>query len=127
MKRLIHLALVAVLFVGVCLLNVQPSHAAETKYRNNADAKLETEFGQKFDLNNTNVRQLRKLPGFYPTLAGKIVRVPYYEKVEDVLNIPGLTERQKQLLQDNLDKFTVTTSADVFVQGAERQNNGIYD
>ena len=127
MKRLINLVLVAVLLLSTVLFNAQPVQAAEAKYRNNADAKLETEFGQKFDLNNTNVRQLRKLPGFYPTLAGKIIRVPYYEKVEDVLKIPGLTERQKQLLEDNLDKFTVTPSADVFVQGAERQNNGIYD
>lgn len=125
MKRLIHLALVAVLFVSVCLLSAQPAQAA--KYRNNADAKLQTEFGQKFDLNNTNVRKLRKLPGFYPVLAGKIVRIPYYETVDDVFKIPNLTEREIQLLEDNIDRFTVTASADVFVQGAERQNNGIYD
>ena len=95
--------------------------------RNQADNMLKTEFGQKIDLNNTNVRGFRKLQGFYPTLATKIVDHAPYQAVEDVLNIPGLSESQKQRLQANLDRFTVVQRADVFTQGDDRLNNGIYD
>ena len=103
-----------------------PILVAEADLRNPADAKLATEFGKKIDLNNTHVRAFRKYPGMYPTLAGKIVQNAPYEKVEDVLNIPGLSERQKALLQANLDKFTVTEPADVFVEGGDRFNPGVY-
>ncbi|MBP0018562.1 MAG: photosystem II complex extrinsic protein PsbU [Cyanobacteria bacterium SBLK] len=95
--------------------------------RNEADSMLNTEFGQKIDLNNTNVRGFRGLPGFYPTLATKIVGNAPYKAVEDVLGIPGLSESQKQRLQANLENFTVVQSADVFTQGDDRLNNGIYD
>ena len=35
--------------------------------RNKADDKLDTEFGKKIDLNNTNVRAFQRYPGMYPT------------------------------------------------------------
>ena len=42
--------------------------------RNTADDKrLELETG-KLDLNNSDVREFRKLRGFYPTLASKIIQ-----------------------------------------------------
>lgn len=94
--------------------------------RNAVEDKMATEFGKKLDLNNTNVRYFRQLPGLYPTLAGKIVKNAPYEKVEDVLNIPGLTEKQKEILQSNLDNFTVTEVAKELVEGDDRINNGIY-
>lgn len=94
--------------------------------RNSADAKLATEFGKKIDLNNTNVRAFQQYPGLYPTLAGKIVQNAPYSKVEDVLDIPGLSDRQKNLLQANFDKFTVTQIESVFNEGDDRYNNGIY-
>ena len=47
-------------------------------------------------------------PGFYPTLAQLILKHGPYQKIEDVLNIPELTPRQKKLLTANLDSFTVT-------------------
>ncbi|MGK7915168.1 MAG: photosystem II complex extrinsic protein PsbU [Prochloraceae cyanobacterium] len=93
---------------------------------NPADAKLGTEYGKKTDLNNSHVRMFRKYRGFYPTLAGKIVQNAPYEKVEDVLKIPGLSERQKELLQAQLDNFTVTDPADVFIEGGDRYNPGVY-
>jgi photosystem II PsbU protein len=43
-----------------------------------------------------------------------------------VLNIPGLSDRQKQILQANLDHFTVTEQEAVFNEGDDRFNNGIY-
>jgi photosystem II PsbU protein len=103
-----------------------PVVLAEASLRNAADAKLATEFGKKIDLNNTHVRAFRKYPGMYPTLAGKIVQNAPYQEVEDVLDIPGLSERQKELLQANLDKFTVSKSDPTFVEGGDRYNPGVY-
>jgi photosystem II PsbU protein len=100
--------------------------AVEAPLRNRADDKLATEFGKKIDLNNTNVRAFRKYPGLYPTLARKVVDNAPYEKVEDVLEIPGLSDSQKQKLQANLDNFTITDTDDTFVEGGDRYNNGYY-
>ncbi len=94
--------------------------------QNRADAKLATEFGKKIDLNNTNVRAFQQFPGLYPTLAKKIITNAPYQKVEDVLDLPGLSDRQKQTLQANLDNFTVTELEPAFNEGDDRFNNGIY-
>ena len=108
---------------------VSPSFAAltdEPELRNPADYKLNTEYGQKIDLNNANVRLFREYRGFYPTLAKKIVNNAPYNKVEDVLEIPGLSETQKERLQAQLDNFTVTPPSDVFNEGGDRYNPGYY-
>lgn len=94
--------------------------------RNRADEKLGTEFGKKIDLNNTNVRAFQKYPGMYPNLARKIIKNAPYKNVEDVLQIEGLSDRQKELLQSNLDKFAVTDAESAFTEGDDRYNNGIY-
>jgi photosystem II PsbU protein len=94
--------------------------------RNSADSKLGTEFGKKIDLNNTNVRAFRKYPGLYPSIARKVVDNAPYKSVEDVLNIPGLSEKQKDALNANLDKFTLTAVDDTFTEGGDRYNNGYY-
>ncbi len=94
---------------------------------NRADEKLATEFGKKLDLNNSAVRDFREYRGLYPTLARVIIKNAPYENVEDVLNISGLTEAQKKVLQANLDKFTVTEVESVFIEGDNRLNNGLYD
>ncbi len=62
----------------------------------------------------------------YPNLAAKIVQNAPYQKVEDVLELPGLSDRQKQILQANLDKLTVTDTEGAFNEGDDRYNNGIY-
>jgi photosystem II PsbU protein len=100
--------------------------ATEAQLRNRADDKLDTEFGQKIDINNTNVRAFRKYAGMYPTLARKVVDNAPYQKVEDIFDIPGLSERQKQTLQSNLDNFAVTEVSTVYTEGGDRINNGIY-
>jgi photosystem II PsbU protein len=94
--------------------------------RNPADEKLAEVYGKKIDLNNTNVRAFQKYPGLYPTLAGKIITNAPYQKVEDVLDIAGLSERQKKVLQANLDHFTVSEVVPAFTEGDDRFNNGIY-
>ncbi len=93
---------------------------------NAVDAKLATEFGQKIDLNNTNVRAFRQYPGFYPTLARLVIANSPYDKVDEVLQIPGLSDKQKDLLRGNLDKFTVTPADSALIEGDDRINNGIY-
>jgi photosystem II PsbU protein len=94
--------------------------------QNKADAKLGTEFGKKIDLNNTNIAAFQQYPGLYPTLAKKIIINAPYKSVEDVLNLPGLTDNQKQTLQANLDNFAVTEYEPNFNEGDDRINNGIY-
>lgn len=100
--------------------------AAEENIRDAVSAKLSSEFGQKLDLNNTNIRAFREYRGLYPTLAGILVKNAPYQSVEDVLNIPGLTERQKEILRENLPNFTVTEVESALTEGADRINNGIY-
>ncbi len=93
--------------------------------RNDADEKLQ-QIGNKIDLNNTNIQAFRDLRGFYPTLATKIIQNSPYDKVEEVLEISDLTERQKERLQEHLDEFIVTEPESAFVEGADRINPGVY-
>ncbi|MGB5597055.1 MAG: photosystem II complex extrinsic protein PsbU [Crocosphaera sp.] len=93
---------------------------------NPVDAKLTTEFGQKIDLNNEDIRGFRELRGFYPNLASKIILNSPYETVEDVLEIPGLSEKQKKRLEANLDKFVVTPPISELSEGGDRLNPGLY-
>lgn len=145
MKRLIRLLTIFSLLVGCLGWFGVPQHALAadlssvtlrpvtilavektTIRRNRADEMLGTEFGKKIDLNNTNVRAFQKYPGMYPNLARKIIKNAPYKNVEDVLNLEGLSDRQKQLLQANLDKFAVTGAESTFTEGDDRYNNGIY-
>jgi len=105
--------------------NSAPVLAVEAGFKNPVDAKL-GEIAGKIDLNNTNVRAFQKYRGFYPTLARKILKNAPYEKVEDVLNIPELSDHQKEILQANLGNFTVTSVESAFNEGDDRINNGIY-
>lgn len=142
MRRLVRLLSVLALLVG-CLgwlglpqnalaadmtnvtLRLSPILAVEAPLRNVVDDK-KSAVGNKIDLNNTNVRAFRQYPGLYPTLASKIVDNAPYEKVEDVMKISGLTSPQKDVLQANLDKFTVTEVESALVEGDDRINNGYY-
>jgi photosystem II PsbU protein len=90
-----------------------------------ADEKV-GEVGSKIDLNNSDVRDFRNFRGFYPGLASKIIQNAPYSSVEDVLNIPGLSESQKTRLQANLDSFIVTDPTNVFNEGDDRYNPGVY-
>ncbi len=99
---------------------------AETSSQNAVDAKLNTEYGTKLDLNNANVQGFSKFPGLYPTLARKILLNAPYDDVEDVLDLPGLSEQQLEILRTNLDNFTVTVTDSAFVEGGDRFNNGVY-
>ncbi len=123
MKTLIRIVAVLVLIIS-CFGFVEQAVAEATL--NPVDAKLTTEFGQKIDLNNDHIRKFRDLRGFYPNLASKIINNSPYETVEEVLEIPGLSDKQKQRLEANLDKFVVTPPASELIEGDDRLNPGLY-
>ncbi len=99
--------------------------AAVSDRRNPADAKL-GEISGKLDLNNSDVRDFRGLRGFYPSLASKIIKNAPYSKVEDVLSIADLSEKQKTRLKSNIDNFVVTDVSAVMNAGDDRYNPGVY-
>ncbi len=103
-----------------------PLFAEASSLQNVADKMLGGEYGQKIDLNNTNITAFSQYRGLYPTLARLIVKNAPYDSVEDVLEIPGLSERQKETLQTNFDNFTVTDVETALVSGDDRFNNGVY-
>ena len=75
------------------------------------------------DINNANVRVYLKMPGLYPTIAGKIASNGPYASVADIYNIPGLSGKEKELLKKYESRFTAKTpSADYVV---DRINNGL--
>ncbi len=104
-----------------------PTMVLAQTYRNPVDEKLESEYGQKIDLNNSNFLAFTEYPGLYPILAGEIIQNAPYDEVEDVLRIPGLTEKQKEVLQANLGNFTVTEPEAALIGGQDRYNPGVYD
>ena len=100
--------------------------ASGRELRNSIDDKLATEYGNKIDVNNTNIASFRKFRGLYPTIAGKVVSNAPYDAVEDVLDIPGLSPVEKDRLEKNLDVFTISDPDPALVEGADRFNNGVY-
>ncbi|HEY9881076.1 MAG TPA: photosystem II complex extrinsic protein PsbU [Leptolyngbyaceae cyanobacterium] len=141
MKRLFGLLLLLTVLVGSIgsLWLAQPASAAVldgslirpqpllgAELRNAVDDKLRTDYGSKIDINNTNVQSFRKYPGLYPTLARKILMGAPYGSVEEVLDLPGLNEKQVEILKNNLDNFTATEPDPALVEGADRFNNGVY-
>lgn len=102
------------------------ANAGGRELRNSIDDKLATEYGNKIDVNNTNIASFRKFRGLYPTIAGKVVSNAPYNAVEDVLNIPGLSEVEKNRLEQNIDIFTISDPDPALVEGADRFNNGVY-
>ncbi|MEO0949334.1 MAG: photosystem II complex extrinsic protein PsbU [Cyanobacteria bacterium J06641_5] len=98
----------------------------EFKYRNAADDKID-EIGDKIDLNNAAIRDFRELRGFFPNLAASIIQNAPYDTVKDVLKIPDISDRQRERLQENIDRFVVTEPSYVFNDGDNRYNTGIYN
>jgi photosystem II PsbU protein len=138
MKRLLGLLIaLSVLIGGVIGVQVDAAMAAGQSFsnpslllaselRNAVDDKLSTAYGSKLDINNANVQAFTKYPGLYPTIAGKIVQNAPYESVEDLLDIPGLSDREKDLIQNNLAEFALTPPDPALVEGSDRFNNGVY-
>jgi photosystem II PsbU protein len=131
MKRLVGVVM-AIGLMLVSSLGWFPQQAAAmnsplvAEFRNSMDDKMATDFGKKIDLNNTNVRAFIQYPGLYPTLARMILKNAPFEKIDDIFDMPDLTERQAEVLKKNLDKFTVSAPDSALVEGGDRFNNGIY-
>ena len=75
------------------------------------------------DVNNANVRVYLKMPGLYPSVAGKIASNGPYNSVNDLYNIPGLSGKEKELIKKYESRFTAQKpSADYVI---DRINNGL--
>lgn len=105
--------------------NWDGSYIQAQLFRNPVDKKL-GEVSTKIDLNNSNVLAFRRYRGMYPTLARKIIENAPFDTVEDVLDIPGLSDRELNLLKANLDNFVVTPSEPALIEGGDRINPGVY-
>lgn len=80
--------------------------------------------GAIVDINNANVRAYLKMPGLYPTVAGKIVTNVPYSSVQDLYKIEGLSQAEKDLLKKYEGRFvTKEPQADYVI---DRYNNGLY-
>lgn len=80
--------------------------------------------GDKIDINNANVRAYFKFRGFYPNLAGMIVSNGPYKSVDELYDLPGLTESQRQALDKYKDRLVALDPAPEYV--VDRVNNGLY-
>ena len=135
MKKVVGILAALLLFVGAWgfaptarasegIFTIQPSTILARV--NTADAKRTELIQGKLDLNNSDVKEFRKLRGFYPSLASKIIQNAPYNTVEDVLDIPGLSSSQTERLQANLDQFFVTDVEASMNAGDDRYNPGLY-
>ena len=137
MKRFFGLLMALGLVLGTLVSDAQPAVASmlggdgvlvaeATIPRNAIDDKLTTEYGYKIDVNNTNVAAFTKYRGLFPTIAGKIIRNAPYDNLEDILDIPGLSDIEKSRIEENMDVFTISPPNPALVEGDDRYNNGAY-
>jgi photosystem II PsbU protein len=80
----------------------------------------------KIDVNNTILRNYRFIPGFYPTLARKLVQNAPYDSLKDMLSIPDLSDAQKDLITENADNFEFGDYEAGRYQLENRINQGYY-
>jgi photosystem II PsbU protein len=76
------------------------------------------------DINNANVRVYLKMPGLYPTVAGKIASNGPYKSVSELYSIPGLSSAEKDLIKKYESRFVALEPAADYV--IDRINNGLY-
>lgn len=76
------------------------------------------------DINNANVRVYLKMPGMYPTVAGKVASNGPYSSVADIYNIPGLSSKEKEILKKYESRFVAKKPEADYV--IDKINNGLY-
>lgn len=76
------------------------------------------------DINNANVRAYFKLKGFYPNLAGLIVSNGPYESVEELYELPGITDAMKSALDEHKEKLVALEPTPEYE--IDKFNNGLY-
>jgi photosystem II PsbU protein len=124
MKRLVAWLMGGVVLAGLLFSLALAPAAQAADPRNVADDKIAARAG-KIDLNNCSVRRFQDFRGMYPTLAGKIVTGGPYNSVDDLLKL-DLTARQKELIEQYRDNFTVTPPSIALNEGFDRINDGQY-
>ena len=107
-------------------MHFRPMLVLADEFRNPVDTKLGTAYGSKIDLNNSNVKAFIEYPGLYPTIARKVIENAPFKSVEDVLDMPGLSKRELEILKANLDNFAVTPPEPALIEGGDRINPGVY-
>lgn len=75
------------------------------------------------DINNANIRAYLKMPGMYPTVAGKIVSHGPYSGVADLYKIPGLSSAEADVIKKYESRLTAKTPSPDYV--IDRINNGL--
>ena len=69
------------------------------------------------------MRAYLKLPGLYPTIAGKIVSAPSpFKSVADLYALPSLTATEKEVLKKYESRFVTLEARPEYV--LDRINNG---
>lgn len=111
---------------GIEAIRFHPMPILADEYRNPVDTKLGTAYGSKIDLNNSNVNAFLEYPGLYPTIARKVIENAPFKTVEEVLNMPKLSQRELEILKANLDNFAVTSPEPALIEGGDRINPGVY-
>mmetsp|Transcript_3142 Transcript_3142/g.4366 ORF Transcript_3142/g.4366 Transcript_3142/m.4366 type:complete len:137 (-) Transcript_3142:197-607(-) len=79
---------------------------------------------EKIDINNANVRVYAKLPGMYPSVAGKITSNGPYKTVSDVYSIKGLSQKEKDIIKKYESRLVTLEPSAMYV--IDRINNGLY-
>lgn len=124
MKALVRFAM-TVMTIAILAILVTMSPVIRPAIADNlTDTNFYTQDTSKIDLNNANINAFRKIRGFYPSLGRVLIQNAPYSSLDDVLKISGLTDAQKQLIQSNVDKFTLKKPNEAMDR--ERINNSIY-
>jgi len=125
MKALIRFSVLLVAIASIwttCLLGSFGNNTAFAK--DLPSTSFYTQDLRKIDLNNSNINTFRQVRGMYPTLGRLIIENAPYKSLDDVLNIAGLSDAQKELIKNNADKFTLKKPDESM--GRERINNANY-
>merc|ERR1712003_443194 len=77
----------------------------------------------KVDINNANVQAYRQFPGMYPTAAGAIATHGPYKSVTEVYDIPGLSDKLKDIIKKYEKNLVVLPASPAYF--LDRINNGM--
>jgi len=78
----------------------------------------------KVDINNANIQAYRQFPGMYPTVAGLICTHGPYKTVQDLYNVPGMTDQLKGILKKYEGNLLVLPANEAYF--IDRINNAMY-
>ncbi len=125
MKALIRFSVLLVAIASIWTTGLLGSFSSNAAFAEDLPStSFYTQDLSKIDLNNANINTFRQIRGMYPTLGRIIVENAPYKSLDEVLNIAGLNESQKELIKANADQFTLKKPDESM--GRERINNANY-